>query len=165
MNNQRYLQSALIIFFLSIVGMSVWLYEIVQIKGWNSLSWISEQLYSPFFITALPVVAFPAPFILSNQLRKKVIGPTVIILYLSCLFSYWAGKQLCYTSYNRFGIWSLTEILILLSPALLVFLILSIIFWLVTNRFIRKSKRSTIFSMSFILMLCVPLSLLTIKIN
>jgi hypothetical protein len=157
--------TVIIIFLLSAMGTSLWLYEILKIKGWYSLNWLNEQLYSPYIAALIAVVAFITPFIINKQpLTKKIIF-AAILLYSVSIICFEVGKQLCYTLYCRFCFWTTKDIILIFLISFMLFPFLGLFYWLVTHKFIKKNKKTNILFISLFLLSVIPLSLVTIKIN
>lgn len=156
-----------IIFILSTVGMSSWLYEIVEIKGWYSLNWLSGQLYSPYIATLFSVFAFMAPFFINRQLTPKNTIICIIIFYMTNIICFEIGKQLCYAMYSKFWWLSGTtsDIIIMALIALFLFIFLGFTYRLTTHKFIKRNRKISTLFITLLLLLITPLSLLTIQIN
>ena len=153
-----------IIFFLSAVGMSMWLFEIFEIKGWYSLNWLSGQLYSPFIDALLAVVAFITPLITTKQTSTKNIILPIVILYTVNIICYLVGRQLCYTLYCRYCFWTTKEIALILIIAFILFVFLGVAYWFVTDKFISQNKKINILLITIFTLMTIPLSLFTIRI-
>ena len=154
-----------LIFLLSTIGMNLWLYEILKIKGRHSLNWLTGQVYSPYIATLIVVLAFMTPFITSRRVITKKTIFAIIILYAASIFCFEIGKQLCYALYCRFCFWTTKDILLIFSIAFILFLFLGVVYWFVTNKLIKKNKKVNILFISFLAIEAIPLSLLTILIN
>jgi hypothetical protein len=141
MTTKNLLTAILIIFILSAVGMGLWLYEILKIQGWYSLTWLSEQLYSPYIDTLFAVFAFMTPFLISKQSTAKKIIFSTIILYVTSILCFLVGKDLCYALYCRFCYWKTQDIVLFFSIGIILFPFLGITYWFVTNQFIKKNKK------------------------
>lgn len=148
---------------LATTGTALWLIEIINFKGWYSLNWLNETLYSPYLIILVSVFAFIVPFITTNQLSIKKITRPVILLYLVSLISYQSGKHLCYTLY-AFGDWT-DNLLLLGTMALIPFLLHALVYWYVTHRIIKTSTPSKAVYFVMFNILVVPLSMISILIN
>lgn len=159
--------SLIFIFVFSSLGMGLWLYEIVEIKKWAGLNWLSDQLYSPFIAALLAVFAFMTPFLVNKQLTLKNAIVSINIFYTVNIICFQIGKQLCYELYSRFWLLSGTSSDILLIPliGLALFIFLGLSYWFVTNKFVKKNKKLNSFFITILLLLSIPLSLLTIQIN
>jgi hypothetical protein len=156
-----------ITFILSTAGMSFWLYEILEIKGWYSLNWLSGQLYSPYIATLFSVFAFMTPFFINRQLTAKKTIICIIIFYMTNIICFQIGKQLCYTIYSKFWLLSsvTTDLILILLIALVLFIFIGLSYRLTTHRLIRKNKKINMLFITLLLLLSIPLSLLTIQIN
>lgn len=159
--------SLIIIFVFSILGLGLWLYEIVEIKTWFGLNWLSEPLYSPFLAALFSVFAFMTPFFVNKQLTIKKALVSIIILYTINIICFQIGKQLCFEIYNRFFWFSETTSTTLLIPVkgLFLFIFIGFAYWLTTHKLIKENKKINIFFITTLLLLTIPLSLLTIQIN
>lgn len=154
-----------VIFLLSIVGMGLWLFEILQIKSWYGLNWLSGSLYSPHIATFIAVFAFMTPLIISRQVAiKKIVTPT-FILYAASILCFEVGKQLCYKLYCRFCFWTTIDIVIILSIAFTLFIFLGLSYWLTTQTLIKRNKKVNILYTTTLLLLTIPLSLVTVQVN
>ena len=150
---------------LSFVTFALWLFEILFSKGWYSLQWLSGTLYSPYLTTFIVVLAFLMPFMVSKQVAGKKLLLSAGILYTVSIFCYEAGKQLCYSLYCRFCFWSLKDIILLFSVALVLFVLIGFVFWFVAHKFIKRSKKINIVYMCLLALAVIPLSLFTIRVN
>lgn len=159
--------SLIIIFVFSILGLGLWLYEIVEIKTWFGLNWLSEPLYSPFLAALFAVFAFMTPFIVNKQLTIKKALVSISILYTINIICFQIGKQLCFEMYSRFFWFSETTSNTLLIPikGLFLFIFLGFAYWLTTYKLIKENKKINLFFITVLLLLTIPLSLLTIQIN
>jgi hypothetical protein len=165
MTIKNLLTAILIIFILSAVGMGLWLYEILKIKGWYSLTWLSEQLYSPFIATLFAVFAFMTPFVVCKQTTAKKIIFSTIILYVISILCFSVGKDLCYALYGRFYFWKTQDIVLYLSTGIILFPSLGIIYWFVTNQFIKKNKKINMLFITIFIIGVIPISIFTIELN
>lgn len=159
--------SLIIIFVFSILGLGLWLYDIVEIKTWFGLNWLSEPLYSPFLAALFSVLAFMTPFFVNKQLTIKKALVSIIILYTINIICFQIGKQLCFEMYSRFFWFSETTSTTLLIPikGVFLFIFLGFAYWLTTYKLIKENKKINIVFIMALLLLAIPLSLLTIQIN
>lgn len=154
-----------IILILSTVGMSVWLFEILKIKGWYGLNWLSGQFYSPYIATLIAVFAFMTPFIFNKQTTTKKIILATIILYAVNMLCFEAGKHVCYTMYCSFCFWTSKDSILLFTIATALFAFLGFAYWFVTNKLIKKIKKINMLMITLLALSVIPLSLLTIQVN
>ena len=159
--------SLIFIFVFSSLGMGLWLYEIVEIKKWAGLNWLSDQLYSPFIAALLAVFAFITPFLVNKQLTLKNAIVSINIFYTVNIICFQIGKDLCYELYSRFWLLSGTSTHFLLIPfiGLALFIFLGLSYWFITHKLIKKNKKINVLFVTLLLLLSVPLSLLTIQVN
>ncbi len=166
---RKILTSAIIIFFLASVGMALWLYEIAEIKTWCSLNWVREELYSPFFISLIPVLAFMTPFFVNRQLAALSSIISIIILYAANMICFLIGAQLCYEQYDKLFLLVLSSdehyFIFATLKGFSLYLFLGFTYWLTTHTFLKKNKKINAFFITLLLVLTIPLSLLTIQIN
>ena len=134
-------------------------------KGWYGLSWLTDQLYSPYIVVLIVIFSFFTPFIVSKQMATKTMIPSAIILYTVNMLCFELGKHLCYALYCRFCLWKTKDIVLIFLIAFILFVLLGITYWLVTNKLIKKNKKINILLITLFAMFSIPLSLLTIKIN
>lgn len=165
MTTRNFWISTALIIFLSLAGLGLWLYEIFKLKGWYSLNWLDGQLYSPYVATLMAVLAFMTPFIISKQVNAKKIILPAIILYVVSILYFEAGKKLCYALYCRFCFWAMKELIMIFSATFILFAFLSISFWLVTDKLIRRNKKINMLFIGIITFAAIPLSLLSIQLN
>ena len=154
-----------IILILSTIGMSVWLFEILKIKSWYGLNWLSGQLYSPYIATLIAVFAFMTPFIFNKQTTTKKIILAIIILYAANMLCFEAGKQLCYAMYCSFCFRTSKDSIFLFTIATTLFAFLGFAYWFVTNKLIKKNKNINMLTITLLALAVIPLSLLTIQVN
>ena len=160
-----FLKASIIIFTLSGLGMSLWLFEIVEVKGWYNLNWMYEPLFSPFIGSALVCFAYISPFMFYRGLSgKQVILPFVIIFVINVL-CFEVGKQLCYSMYCKFCPGTMTDLLLLLSITVFLFALIALVYWAATDKWIKKNKKTNMILISMLALLAIPLSLITIEIN
>ena len=169
MRIEKNLISAILIFFLSSLGMALWLYEIVEIKTWNSLSWLNGQLYSPFLATLFSVFSFMTPFFINKKLTvKKAIIPFIIFFTIN-IICFQIGKFLCYKMNSKCW-WlsnkgTINNTIVMILTALSLFIFLGFSYRLTTCKLMKMNKTINTFFITFLLLLAIPLSLLTIQIN
>ena len=157
------LKTFLLILILSTIGISLWLYEILQLKG---LDWIWNTLYSPFIGTLLAACSFIAAFIISGKITTKLIF-SVIILYVINILCFLAGQDLCHnfeSEINGSDSFFSKEVYLLLTKGFLLFPLHGLAHWFVINKLVKKNKlRNSLFT-TLCMMLVVPLSLVSITI-
>lgn len=164
MAGRNFFISFLLILAFSIVGISLWLFEIVQMKGWYSLSWLHETLFAPYIVTILAVLAFLIPFQVYGFMNfRKTLFPA-LILYVISIVCYEVGKYLCFKFYTSFYEFTMLELISMSSISLLLFLILGLSYWLVSNVWIKKSRRTNILYIALSTLFTIPLSMLAIRI-
>lgn len=154
-----------IVFILSVMGVSLWLFEILTVKQWNSLDWLRGQLYSPYISALLAVLSFMVPFLLMKQVATKKVVLSLAILYIVNIICYEAGKRLCYALYCKFCFWTKSDIVFLFSIAFTLFAFLGIAYWFVANKWIRKTRKINILLITLLAGLVIPLSLVAIQVN
>jgi hypothetical protein len=165
MTTRNLLITITIVFILAIFGTSLWLFEILKIKGWYGLNWLNGPLYSSYIATLVAVFAFLTPFIISRQMTVKKITCLSIILYAASILCFETGKGLCYALYCRFCFWTRKDILLNYLIAFLLFVFIGVAYWFVTNRWIKKNKKVNILLITFLIVSAIPLSLMTIQLN
>lgn len=164
MAGRNFFISFLLILALSIVGISLWLFEIVQMKGWYSLSWLHETLFAPYFVTILAVLAFLIPFQVYGFMNfRKTLFPA-LILYVISIVCYEFGKYLCFKFYTSFYEFTMLELISMSSISLLLFLILGLSYWLVSNMWMKMNRKTNSLYIALSTLLTIPLSLLAIRI-
>ena len=154
----------ILILILALACIIIWLFEILEIKGWFGLDWLDGHLYSPYAITLLVVFAYLTPFLIHRQANPNRLFFLVLLLCGVGILGFEAGKRLSAVPYSRFGSWDAESILILSIMTIALFLFLGISFWFVTHRWIKKNSRKNIFLISFLAVTPIPLSLLMVKI-
>lgn len=161
-------KKAIIIFLivaLAAAGFSLWLYEILTVKGWSDLAWLGGTLYSPYIITLLVVIAYLVPFLMNRKLKPGWLLLSVVLLYAVSFSCYKAGEWLSYIPYSRWGFrWDIPSVIILTAFTLGVFLFLGLSYWFVTNYFITRNSKKNIFLISMLAILPIPLSFLMVHI-
>ncbi len=147
--------------------MGLWLYEIVEIKTWASLNWLSGQLYSPFLATLFSVFAFMTPFFISRQLTIKKTIICILIFYTTNIICFQIGEQICNAIYSKF--WWLagtaTDLILIALMTLALFIFLGLSYRLTTHKLIKKNKKINVLFITMLLLLTIPLSWMTIYIN
>lgn len=160
----------LFIFFLAIAGNCLWLYEIVMIKGWHGLNWISKGLlYSPYLITLSFVFAYIIPFIFTKYISIKKSFFIIFILYVISAFYFEVAVNVnCSFLFGRCPrtLFNSNRIFFLLFlPSIFILPFFGRIYWYITNRFIKKNKKSNRHIILILSLLTIPSSLLTIQMN
>jgi|GEM_PF-3775189 len=155
--------TTIIIFILSTVGMSLWLYEILEIQGWYNLNWADNgALYSPYIAALLVVFAFIVPFIISKQATAyKILLPS-IILYAVNMICFKIGEYLCHKMLSFWFVpMPISDIILGFS----LFILIGFFYWLITHKLIKRNKKINIIFITLLAILIIPLSSLTIEIN
>lgn len=162
MTTPKTLTAMFVITLLSLLGVGLWLYEMMEIQSWYSLAWLYNQLYSPVVVISITVASFLTGIIISkNFAGTKRLGIGFILLYLVSGLSYWVGKNFCYFIYRFMappGILLSTIVFFVIA----VFLFLGFMYWLILHQTVRANKKQNILLIAFLSFLCVPLSLLTV---
>ncbi|NTW31489.1 MAG: hypothetical protein HGB12_02495 [Bacteroidetes bacterium] len=169
MATEKILTSLIIIFFFSILGIGIWLYEIVEIKTWHGLNWLRGELYSPFLIAILPVFAFMTPFFVNKQLTIKKSIISIVILYATNIICFQIGKQLCFHVYG-YETWCFDwikgeDVLKPLLPLIVLLIFIGLSYHITAHKFIEKNKKINVFFITILLPLIIPVSLISIELN
>ena len=164
MTSRKKILTFAIIFLLSVLGNALWLFEVVQIKGWHSLSWLSGTLYSPYFILLFVVFAFITPFIIKGGLSVKNTIVWAAILYFVCLICFEAGKQLSYMIYSRFFFLTNGPFQYFILIPLLVFVFFGFTLWFTTHLLINPNRKINMLIISLLCPLAIVLSMVTINV-
>jgi len=82
--------------FLSILGISLWLVEIIEIKKWEGLKWLNGNMFSPYFITILVVFSFQNSFLSNKKIATKNKLISSLLLYFLFVTCYEIGKNICF---------------------------------------------------------------------
>lgn len=154
-----------LILVLSTIGISIWLFEILQITGWYGLNWVSEHLYSPYILSFLAAFVFTTPFIINKTTSLQKIIIAIIILGATNIICFSGCKYLHFAFYCGVCYWSNFEIAILFSIGLLFYGLFGFMYWFTTNKFIRKIKKLNILFFLIMEFLTIPLSILSIHLN
>jgi hypothetical protein len=146
----------------------LWILEIIQIKGWTGLNWLSGYMNTVILIIPLTVLAF----ILSLRLFEKVLLKNLItsFLLLSIIswISYEIAREFLYEINSRFFGFSnsLTiSIIIVLTGILVPNLFYSIGYYYITNRFLIKIQKMTILLFFGSIVFSIIFGLITLNIN
>lgn len=108
----------LVVILFSLSATTVWLCEIVKIKGWHGLNWLSGTFYAPYIATFIAALSFLSPFLFIQKPRWPKIILAAAVLYLVNVLCYATGKRLCYALYCRYCFWEPKDLLMmLLLPA------------------------------------------------
>ena len=153
----------LVIFLLSLTAIALWLGEILFIKGWHGLNWLSGPLYSPFLSTVFVVAAFLSSFIHGRSLIKKNVILAYCLLYIVGIFCYIAGAVLVSLPYRMF-LWSEFDYYLVEFMGFLLFPLMALSYWLITQKLIRKTKKTHILYLTLFSLAVLPLSMLSIWI-
>ncbi len=153
----------LVIFLLSLTAITLWLGEVLFIKGWHGLNWLRGPLYSPFLSTLFVVAAFMSSLIQYSDLTKKNIIIAFCLLYLVSIFFYTAGKEFTTIPYQM-AIWSRIDYYILEFMGFMLFPLMALVYWFITQKFIRKTKKIHILYLTLFSLAVLPLSMLSIWI-
>jgi hypothetical protein len=165
MTKQQLIRSSYIILFLSLCGITLWLFEIVGIKGWYGLGWLSQgQLYTPFIATLLVVISFLIPFILSRKTTLVKVSFSIVILYAVSIISFLTGEQLLHGIYCKLCFWTTGDMVMIYVKAFVIFTFTGIAYGFVTNRFIKKNKSINKIMIIGMLLMVIPLSLATVTL-
>lgn len=164
MTKKHFFISLVVVLLLSLANISLWLFEIIQVQGWYGLSWLHNPLYSPYLGCLIAAMAYHAPFLVNKQSVFKKLILSVFILTIVTILCFAGGKQLNYALYCRFCIWSESDLLTLLTIALLLFILFGFSYWFVTTKLIKRSKKINILSFALLMVLTLPLSWATVII-
>lgn len=163
-SSRKLIWSLIIVLAFSVTGTGIWLYEIVKLKGWYNLSWLQETLFAPYFLTLIAVMAFLVPFQIYGFADFRKIAFPAIILYVISIVCYEAGKYLCFNTYRSFYEFSNLELIYLLSISLLLFLVIGLSYWLMSNVWMKKNKKANAIFIALFALLTIPLSMISVKV-
>jgi hypothetical protein len=149
------------IILLAVLGNIIWLSEILYRFTWASLSWLSHPLYSPYLLSAFPVLAFLLPFILNKRIRLKRILIPFILFYFINLSFYHFGDNLLRIYFGKFS--SLLEPALTLFPPAL-FLLFGLSYSIAVRYFLVKIRPRYFILFALIIIPVLPLSWLTYRI-
>lgn len=162
--------SLILIVSLALTGFRIWLYEILVVKGWYGLNWLSKgSIYSSYLITLLVVFAFMLPFILYRHIAIRKFFFLTILFYLISVIYYEVAKQAtCTFLFGRCSasIFHSNKFLgYLFIPSIFILPFFGRVYWSIVNKFIFKNKKSNRHIISTLVFLTIPFSLLTIQID
>ncbi len=164
MEQTRSLTALLLVSVLAVISMGLWLLEIVVIKDWDSLRWLTERLYSPFIITPITVFSFIIPFILKEKITFKRSIMPFVILTLVAVVCFTLGKRLCFKIYEANYFDPMERYRILILSAIALFLFLALTCWFVSNSFMGDNPMRNVVFITVLLVFTVPLSLFSVEI-
>jgi hypothetical protein len=146
----------------------IWLYEIIKIKGWYGLNWLEGYMNSVFLIIPLTI----SSYLISIKLFKKIEIKNMIIAFIGLsvisLVSYEISRQYLYMTNPRFfGFFDFDKMLtLIISRGTIVPLVLYLIgFYYLTNRFLIKIPKWTIFLFLKTIILSIVFGIITIKMH
>ncbi|HNK97912.1 MAG TPA: hypothetical protein PKO19_07365 [Chitinophagales bacterium] len=161
---KQYFIAIAVTFLLATLGMGLWLAEILFVKGWHGLQWLSGILYTPYFITMIAAIAFILPFAFVNRRSIKQLLIPALLIYFTNLVFYVIGTYLCYAVYYRFLIFNTRYLQNIYFDIIVYFTLFGFFYWLVTDRLIKRIKFINMLLISFAAALSVILSLATVAI-
>ncbi len=150
------------ILFYSVLAWITWIIEIRYIKGWYSLSWIHDLLYSPFVIIFITAYSYLLPFRPhTRQQQRKFFAIWVILSIVNALL-YLSGKTICYSAYHQFFSLSWQELLTTTVLSLSLFLAAGAAYQTLTKQLVAKTSAKDIVRIAVYLLLTLPLSYISI---
>lgn len=147
---------------LGTLSIAIWLYEINSIVGWNSLDWLSQELYSVYIITFLAVASYLLPSAkISNVSTTKVLA-CGITMYLAAIGAFVLARGVFYDLYSRVpesinaSTWSIWKLFGIVS-------LVAVVFFLLKQWFLDATDRFHILTLVVALIAVVPMSLISVE--
>jgi len=168
MNNQKLtFKDVLLMLIPLLVGgicISLWMYELHQVIGWQGVKWLRQPIQSVYVITFLVVVTFLLPLVV---VLKMPIGWTlfyVVLLYGASLMAFFSAREMFHTLYTRglvlgdealiaYSIWKLLGIVILLS----------IVYFIPMRHFHRRTDGMHVLTIIVALISVIPASIICVE--
>jgi hypothetical protein len=162
------IKAVLIVILLGIICNFLWLYEIVQIKGWIGLNWLNGYMNSIFLIIPLTVCSYILTLRRFRKIEFKNLMISFIGLSIISLVSFEIAREFIYEINSRFfGDYSsqFISIVKVLTGIIIPNLIYCIGYHFITNRFLLKLRKITIFLYLGPIVFSILFGLITININ
>jgi len=147
---------------LAILSNALWLGELTQIVGWESMAWLAHLHYSVFIIALLAVVAYVMPFRLIHRTPWLQIGQAVLEIYPATLIAFFLAKTILFSIHTR--LYGYFNFYIFVGLLILVVLLISFSIHLVTLKLMRRVRFTHGFYIAIGIVMTVPLSLATVRL-
>ena len=152
--------SVLIPLLFGVLSMIVWLIDIFNNVGWNSLIWLNHHLLSVYIITALTVGSFLFPILLKTNAKLHTIVFIVFALYIIALCGFFICKYLFIELYAEMPedkhVWHVWILIIIVT-------VVAAAFFYLKEWYLYKSGRFHIMTLVAVFISVVPASLITIE--
>ena len=158
------LKSFIVVLLFALVGLSCWLYEVINMIGWYDIGWIYNMRLSPFAGASLAAMSFITPFSKQKKYSIRKLLAIFLLLLVMCLVCYEIGKWICYSLFCRHCLWSPVEFLLLIILGVVLHIFSGTVIWLITRKWIGCIKVKALFYIIFFLLLIVPMSIITIQL-
>ena len=145
----------------------IWLYEIINIKGWYGLYWLNGYMLSVFLIIPITVASFIISLRKISDIGLKYFVISTSILTIVSLISFEIAREVLFSIYSRFFFLSHSlsvSIIIIMIGILIPTSIFSIGYYFITNKLIIKISWKAIILFILSLIFSIVCGLLTIKI-
>jgi hypothetical protein len=162
------IQSFLIVIILGLICNCLWLYEILQIKSWTGLLWLNGYMISVFLIIPLTVSSYVLTLRLVVKTSFKNLIISLLGLSIISLISFHIAREIFYAINSRFfGFTSshFFSIITVLTVIIVPNLIYCFGYYFMTNRFLIKIRKMTIFLFIGSIVLSIIFGLITVNIN
>lgn len=147
---------------LAILSNALWLGELTQVVGWESLAWLSHLHYSVFIIALLAVVAYVIPFRIIHRTPWLELGQAVLEIYPATLIAFFLSKTILFSIHTQW--YGYFNYYIFVGLLVLVVLLISFSIHLVTLKLLRRVRFTHGFYMAIGIVMAVPLSLATVRL-
>ena len=158
----------LIVILIGLLCNFIWLYEILQIKNWYGLNWLNGYMNSVFLIIPLTVCSFAIPLRLLEKISIKNLFISFLGLSVISLISFEIARQFLYLISSRlFGFThsQFISIVIILMGFIVPNTIFCTGYYYVTNRFLIKINKRTIFLFLGSVLFSIIFGFVTVNIN
>lgn len=122
---------------LALTANLVWLYEITEVFGWNSLNWLKQQAKSIYLINLFVILAYLFPFLWKRRNSLYHISIAIIVLYFGSMIAFFVAKELLFLYYSRVIAMKISWLIV---SFVFICLMMSLIYHIVTYHFIQKVK-------------------------
>ncbi len=156
------LPSIIAIILLAILANIAWLFEIVQLIGWEGSYWLQATHYSVYFINLLVVIAYLTPVYLIKKTDWQKLLYTAIELYAVAIVAYLISKSVLYTMYG--GIYAFLNFYSTLGILFLIPIMTGVSYFLVTKRQLYPLSWRSAIPLSLAMLLPIFLSWLTMQV-
>ena len=148
-----------------IICNALWLFEIVNFKGWNSLNWLDSYMLSVFVIIPLTVLSLLTSLNYALKLGIRLLLMSFLLLCLISFISFEIARMGFYTIYSRFYFSTDSTLLIVLTSFLTPILIFSIGYFYIIRKLIIRIPGKVILMFPFSILVSVAFGLITVRIH